>query len=201
MTVDVVIPTIPPRTELLARAVRSCEAQTLKPNKIITVLDEHWEGPSQMRNRGLEQVETEFVAFLDDDDELLPDHIQTCLSYANTFSADLVYPMFTRADHQDSIFRVDGASPFGRPFDERLRRAIESENNFIPVTVLIRTEMLRAVGGFPLRSSEEWPHHANEDWGLWRKLLAAGAVFVHAPYVTWTWHPHGVDRRSTRIRT
>lgn len=200
MTVDVVIPTILPRTELLARAVRSCEAQTTQPNKVITVLDEHWEGPSQTRNRGLADVESEFVAFLDDDDELLPFHLEVCLMYAEDLDADLVYPMFTREDRYNP-FRVDGASPFGRPFDDRLRRAIESENNFIPVTVLIRTEVVRAVGGFPLRNSDEWPHHANEDWGLWRKLLAVGAVFAHAPHVTWTWHPHGIDRRSSRIRT
>ncbi len=47
-------------------------------------------------------------------------------------------------------------------------------NNFIPITTLIRTELLKSVGGFPLLSSEEWPHPANEDWGCWKKLLNAG---------------------------
>jgi glycosyltransferase involved in cell wall biosynthesis len=199
-TVAVCVPTIPPRGELLTRALLSVENQTRQADQVVVQRDDDWEGPSQTRNRCLALVQDcEYTAWLDDDDEFLPNHLRLCLAAAVDNDADLVYPMFTRQDHLNP-FRVDHISPFGRPWDARLLKAIMEENNFIPVTTLIRTELLRSVGGFPLRLSEEWPHHANEDWGLWKKLLVAGAKFWHVPEVTWTWHPHGIDRRTARIR-
>lgn len=199
--VAVCIPTIPPRGELLTRALLSVEAQTRQADQVVVMRDDDWEGPSQTRNRCLDAVhDCEYTAWLDDDDELLPHHIEWCLAAALQHDADLVYPMFTREDHLNP-FRVDHVTPFDRPWDSRLRQAIMYENNFIPVTTLIRTEMLRAVGGFPLRNSERWPHSANEDWGLWKDLLNNDAKFVHVPEVTWTWHPHGIDRKTARMRT
>lgn len=197
-TVTVGIPHIESRTLLLDRALASVNSQTHAPDSIVVQLDMYREGPAVTRNRILDQVETDYVAWLDDDDEFLPHHLETCLKYAEAEDADLVYPWFKRHDGYDP-FKVDQASPFGRPFDERMREHILTRNNFIPIVTLIRTELLKEVGGFPQPWADDWPHPSNEDWGLWRRLLTANARFTHAPSETWLWHRHGIDRRSNRM--
>lgn len=193
-SVAVAIPSIDVRGELLRRALASVEEQTRVPEQIVVVIDEHRQGPSATRNACLDQVETDYVAWLDDDDYLYPEHLRLTMETASEHAADLVYPWFARQDGYDP-FRVDHQQVFRRPWDERLWEALMTENNFIPITTLIKVDMLRSVGGFPLPWSEDWPHPSNEDWGCWKRLLNAGATFAHCPHETWQWCPHGIDRR------
>lgn len=198
-TVAVCIPTIPPRGELLARALDSVERQTRTPDEVIVVMDEHRQGPSQTRNRCLEQVTSDYVAWLDDDDEFMPIHLEICMDAIGYAEADLVYPWFYRDDGFDPFEALMRRPVVGLEFDDELRYYLLHTNNFIPITTIIRTEKLREVGGFPDRRSERWPHPANEDWGCWKDLLNAGAKFVHTPHRTWHWHRHGIDRQSARM--
>lgn len=201
VTVTVGIPTIPPRGGLLMRALNSVWNQTRQPDEVFVEMDEHWTGPCETRNRILDRVTTDYVAWLDDDDELHPNHLDVLLRTAVSEDADLVYPWFTREDAIDPFETLMRRQLCGAPFDDSLRDYVLTTNNFIPITTLIRTSKLKEVGGFPLRNSDDWPHPANEDWGCWIRLLRAGARFVHAPYRTWHWHRHGIDRRSNRITT
>lgn len=178
--ITVVIATIEPRTgpgNLLERAVRSAgEAQTLKPARILVQVDADREGAAATRNRALEDVDTEYVAFLDDDDELLPDHLKLCGRAARLIGADVVYPGY------ECVGGADPVGCFGIPFDG----ALLEQRNFIPVTVLARTEAVRAAGGFQERPDE----HGDpcEDWGLWLAMHEQGATFYHLPRVTWRWN-------------
>lgn len=205
--VAVCVPTIPSREHLLRRAVGSIGRQDVRPNVQLVVqvaLDEAGDGAAATRNRAWRDVgdDVDWVAFLDDDDELGPDHVQLCLDRAVETDADLVYPWFTilnAAGHDVTASSdplrapVDGSyvSPYGVPFDDALRQEIMTRNNFIPVTVLVRRSLLVAVGGFPIPETPEWPETCCEDWGLWRRLLEAGARFEHLPRRTWIWHWHG----------
>ncbi len=179
--ITVVIPTHPGRERELDRAVASVQAQTM-PATILLELDRDREGAAATRNRGLAKVDTKWVAFLDDDDEMKPSHLRACLLHAGLSGADVVYPWFDGPDRMGC---------FGMPFDpEALRR-----RNYIPVTVLARTELVQAVGGF-----EDHPDELGdpcEDWGLWLKLLDAGATFSHLPLRTWIFHPGGTRGRAT----
>ncbi len=175
--VAVCIPTIPPRTRELHRAVASVKRQTVLPEAICMAIDEKREGAAATRNRAVDLATGEWIAFLDDDDEFLPHHIERCLQHAQDTGADLVYPWFEV---------VDGFDPLGcegRPFNEaNLRRY-----NYIPVTVLVRRELILAGGGFQNRSDgvggATW-----EDWNMWLALLDLGATFSHLPERTWRWH-------------
>lgn len=170
------IPTLPSRAEQLVRALWSVHGQTYPAADVHVVLDEHREGAAATRNRGLELVQTEWVAFLDDDDELKPHHLRACARHMALTDADLVYPGF------------DGEDPtgmFGKAFDPLLL----ARRNYIPVTVLTRTELVRAVGGFENHPDPDGK--PCEDWGLWLKLLDAGASFSHLPQRTWVWHLRG----------
>jgi glycosyltransferase involved in cell wall biosynthesis len=175
--ITVAIPTIPGRRELLHRAIDSVRAQT-HPTKIQVALDTNGEGAAATRNRALAQVDTEWVAFLDDDDELKPHHLKLCARHAVLTGADLVYPGF---DGEDDT------GMFGVPFDALLLR----RRNYIPVTVLVRTDLVRS--GFTPHPDE----YGNpcEDWGLWLKLLDAGARFSHLPQRTWIRNPGGTRGR------
>lgn len=186
MTITVVVATIPPRADLLARALASVATQTLPPAEVVVECDTDRLGAAATRNRALERVATEWVAFLDDDDELYPDHLRALARCARLTGTDVVYPGYD-AD-------VDPTGMFGVPFDPvLLRRA-----NYIPVTVLARTDAVRAAGGFqphPDRNGDPC-----EDWGLWLAMLDRGARFVHLPRRTWRWHNRGDSTRGRADR-
>lgn len=192
--VTVCIPSIPRRTAMLQEAVRSVQTQTGVGDPIIAVnLDTEGVGAARSRNAALESAKTKWVAFLDDDDLLYPQHLDVLTSYAEYQDADLVYPWFDLHEGVDPLAVRIGdryVSPFGLPFGPEHETHLRTEGNFIPVTVLVRRELLMDVGGFPLPYSEDWPHPTNEDWGCWRRLLDAGAKFAHAPERTWRWRWH-----------
>lgn len=172
--ITVVIPTLSDRTTL-ARAVASVEAQSL-PAAVLVEYDWEREGAAATRNRALAVVETEWTAFLDDDDVLKPNHLRACARHARLTGADVVYPGY------DVVGGDDPINCFGIPFDATLL----PRRNFIPVTTLCRTDLVRQVGGFQPHPDE----YGNpcEEWGLWLALVEAGARFSHLPQRTWVWH-------------
>ena len=190
--VTVVIAHIAEREELLYRAMASASKQTHPPEKIIVSLDDTGSGAATTRNSVLDQVDTEWIAWLDDDDELLPNHLEACLATARETGADLVYPYGEFVGGRDPLAVSYGGkwvNPFGVPFGPEQERHLRYAGNFIPVTNLVRTSMVKAVGGFPQPFSPEWPRDC-EDYGLLIKLLDHGAKFAHAPHVTWRYYFH-----------
>ncbi len=167
------------RNGMFARAVRSARRQSLPAERILAKLDLDGLGSAVTRNAALEQVETEWVAFLDSDDTLYPDHLAECWRYAD--QADLVYPWFDHPGRPD---------PFPGRFNARFAEPLLRLQNYIPITVLARTELVREVGGF--QSAMREPNGSfNDEYGLWLRMLDAGARFAHAPARTWRWNIHG----------
>lgn len=191
--VCVCVPTIPPRRRLLDRALRSITAQTRQPNVVSVVTDTDGRGAAWTRNQAWRATRAEWIAFLDDDDELYPHHLKR-LTDAISDEVDLIYPWFDLPVGIDPLaVRVNHVylSPFGLPFGEDHKRHILTEGNFIPVTVLVRRQLLEDVDGFPQPGSTRWEHNHCEDWGCWQDMLRAGARFHHVPERTWVWHWHG----------
>jgi glycosyltransferase involved in cell wall biosynthesis len=179
--ITVVIPTIDGREDLLKRAIASVEAQTLRAETVLVQHDPGRLGAATARNKALERVATEWVAWLDDDDELKPNHLRACLRHGWITGADVVYPGYDAVGD-------DPVDCFGSPFDPVLLR----RRNFIPVTTLCRTAAVKAVGGFQAHPDENGD--PCEDWGLWLALLDAGGMFSHLPQRTWIWHVIGGTR-------
>lgn len=182
-SITLIIPVHRARVEngMLRRALDSVGRQWGSP-RVLLPCDVDGEGSAAIRTRALADVETEWVAFLDSDDELDADHLLMLVGQQRMTNADVVYPWFKV---------VGGEDPwpdwFGREFDaEALRR----RDFMIPVTVLARTELVRAAGGFQADLSIAPPAQCDE-WGLWLRMLDLGARFVHVPHRTWTWHRHG----------
>lgn len=163
---------------MLERAAASVRAQTV-PVEHVLAEDIHHLGAAITRAHGLHLVETEWVAFLDSDDELDPDHIEQLLACAKESGADYVYPWFRV---------VGGTDPFpmfyGKPFDP-------DAPNSTTITILVRTELAKTVGFV----ADPTVQVAGEDFLFTKGCIAAGAKIVHLPRRSWTWH-HGAHNSS-----
>lgn len=195
LTVAVCVPTIPPRRELLERALASVAAQTLVPDDVVVVEDEHGAGAGTARNAAWQLAETDVVAFLDDDDELLPDHLELCVAALVAERADVAYPWFELVGWPDATeerpdplaTKVGGelVHPLGVPFGTEQAKHLR-EHAWIPATIVVRRDVLERVGGYPTAGSEEYERFNRcEDWALLNRLLDARARFVHVPKRTW----------------
>lgn len=200
--VTLIIPTIPKRSAYLSRAVASAGRQTLPPDAVVVPVDFSAAGAGPTRNIGTAMASTEWLAFMDDDDELAYNHIEDLLDIALETEADMVYPWFTPigADKSALMTVQDGelVDPEGVPFGEEQRQLLAAGpegdgRNFIPITYLIRRSMFQDLGGFPATMSESWPHPANEDWAFLIKLARSDARIVHLNSRTWFWNFHSLS--------
>lgn len=185
--VTVCIATIPPRAKHLRKALGSVVVQTLQPAAIIVEYDHGKTGAPHTKNRALARVTTEWAAFLDDDDQFMPEHLEKLRTAAVEHDADVVYSrpyIPQREDHEDPSGR------HGLPFDAaELRR-----RSYIQTTSLVRADMMRAAGGFqiPPREKHYIPQVADyDDWGAWLAMLDLGARFHHVNEQTFIWNHWG----------
>jgi glycosyltransferase involved in cell wall biosynthesis len=181
--VTVVIPTIPVRRDMLMRALNSVMSQYRLPDAIIVVTDLRHEGSYVTRNRALQMVKTEWVAFLDDDDEMLPDHLEQLMDCVYE-GVDVIYTgcrVINQSGH-DLPAREEWGR-FGLPFDADLLR----DHSWLPVTSLCRTELAQRSAFIPHSGTNY------DDWGFYVGMLDQGAKFLHYPVVTWIWHHHGTN--------
>jgi glycosyl transferase family 2 len=178
--VTLIMPHIGTRKHEYVRALKSVAAQNHPPEVFIVRTDYEHIGAARMRNIMLEHVDTEWVAFVDDDDVLGATHLST-LTAATKTGADVYYPGY------DVIGGHDIYQRFGLPFDADVLR----DHSYIPVTSLIRTQLVLDVHGFGTVMGQ--PNHY-EDWGLYLKLLNIGAKFEHVSVKTWEWYHWGEGR-------
>lgn len=182
--VTVVIPHIPTRSFELTRAVSSVAVQTHQPENIVITIDKKHDGSAATRNRALYEITTGWVAFLDDDDEFLPEHLEILMRYALREGATVVYSGCKVVDAQGSTIPLqDEWGRFGQKFDSDLLK----QKSYIPVTSLVHTGLARqALFGPPAGVETDY-----DDWGFYLRLLELGGTFLHVPEVTWIWHHHG----------
>lgn len=176
------------RKTQLARALTSVMNQTFPVDQIVVNVDYERLGASGNRNKAWKAATSDWIAFLDDDDELDSNHIQVLVDHAAKTGADIVFP-WHRIVVDGTKDGPDILGSRGIP-DEDIVPEL-SKRNFIPINVLVRRAALEAVGGFPEPLSESWPHADCEDWGCWLRLADAGFKFSHTPEITWTWHHWG----------
>lgn len=187
--VTVVIPTIRPRRHLLGRALDSVSRQTIMPHLAIEVVeDTEHAGAAVTRQRGLARVTTPWVAFLDDDDELMPNHLLDLFTHAIDHQADYAYSWFMIKDREGNEHPEWDPFPdsFGRPWDPD--SPVQTT-----ITTLVRTELAQAVGFDTVPDGEMLPdgHRRGEDYRFTMGCQAAGGVISHLPARTWWWYHHG----------
>lgn len=172
LEVTVITPTLIGREDMLADCVASIQNQILPPVAHLVAQDFFKRGPAYIRNSLVERADTEWVAFIDDDDFAEPDWLDTLVRVR----ADVVY----------SAFHIEGDAPSAF-YDVSMAHVPDLESlrkqNTIPVTALVRREAFLDVGGFPLDAKYE-------DHELWIKLMSAGYRFrkINAPLWTYRFH-------------
>lgn len=227
--ITVVTPTIPPRVKMLRRATASVDAASNlmnelypeTPVELITVTDYSRRGAAYTRHIGLTDVTTEWVAFLDDDDEMHADHLTALYGSALEHNADYLWSRFQiimprGAWHECPPPRCSNINMPHRMVDSRKvehfitemhayqgpqflgDKAFSQWDDNDPcqttITTLVRTELARQAGGFLQFKDDGQTVDGNrrgEDHEFTMRCRAAGGVFRHVPRVTWDWHHHG----------
>lgn len=167
MSLTLVTATLPERANLLREMLQSVTEQTVPPACHIVMRD-LGAGFVDTVNRAVAMVDTEFFCLVDDDDLLLPDHVQLL---AGNLSADIVWSWceVTGRDWNPNA----GYSP-GRLLFE----------NYIPSNMAMRTSLWRGLGGY--RGGVGHP-----DWDMLQRCEQAGASFLNLTEVTWVYRFHG----------
>lgn len=175
--ITVAIPAHPGRAHngLLARALSSIDRQILLPDAVSVTMDNGREGAPDTRQRALESVATEWVAFLDSDDEMLPQHLERLMACAYETNADYVFSYFVRSQGGDPL------GHFGKVFDP-------VNPHQTTITTLCRTSLAQEARFESDDPSN--PNRSGEDWRFTLRCIDLGARIVHLPEETWIWHRH-----------
>jgi hypothetical protein len=165
----------------IERAVQSALEQTVQDIEIVVVDDgsvepvvidvtdprvrvdrlDHSRGPNGARNRGIELARGRWTTFLDDDDRIHPHHVESLLAGAR--SSDLPPPVAAMGpveavDQSGRRIEIRGHMP---PLPRGAGRYVVRNGHRgrgFSGTLLVPTEVLRAVGGFDERF-RAWESH------------------------------------------
>jgi len=177
----------------LARALRSVEAQTYSDYEIVLVDDgstdrtaeiarsfekvryvhQDHRGEAEARRRGLEESQGELVAFLDADDEWLPEKLERQIAFMDERRSEFSYTdsYCTKGGKRVRYSKLapswDGQILVPL-LEEWLEHAFITNNS-----VIASKDLLRSVGGFDC----EAPFRSNTDYGLWLRVALAGTRF------------------------
>lgn len=200
------------RRDACRRAVASALGQTLPPLEVIVVDDGSRDGthavlsdwaaedprlrvlhpaapagrPAPPRNRGIAVARGTWLAFLDDDDEWLPDKLERQEPWL---------------EHVDVVAGNALAGMRERPYFPNApaqrwatRQELLRTNPIVTSTSLARRDLVLAAGGFP---EEPWMRGI-EDYALWLAMVDLGArlVVLGAPLIRYA--EHGDARLSGR---
>lgn len=186
-TIAVCIPSIPIRPKLLNRALRSVLQQTYRAHEICVAVDSYAEGAWTTRNRAVMQTTSacEWVAFLDDDDEFLPHHLDHLVAIATETEADLVHSWFEV---------VGGSDPFPQHRGKQYHPYPHDNHHCFPITYMVKRDLLfearEKMGGF-LPDDPGFGAWEHQDMPLidcmWE--LSDGN-FYGSPVTTWRYHHH-----------
>lgn len=188
------------RPALLRRALASVASQRVAPDEVVIVNDGGTDpadslavllpgvrnaivtfpasvGRTRAAQAGLEEASGRFVCFLDDDDELLPGHLEGLLATLERTGAQVAYGDVECVEESASGERVR-TTVLGGPFDFARMRF---ENTIPLMALLFDRELALESGGF----DTALPYF--EDWDLLLRL-AAVTPFAHCPAVTAVYH-------------
>lgn len=189
ITITAVIPTHK-RPRLLKRAIESVLTQTLAVDEIIVVDDagcaeseaivkgfnnellkyihnEDGQGASSSRNLGAKLAKSEFVAFLDDDDEWLPTKLEKQSKLIRSGNLDACFSQL-QIKYENTDISYATKSKKGKNYITDILM-----ENYIGGTIssVIKKQAFLDVGGFDIN------YKAREEYDLWIKLITNNYSF------------------------
>lgn len=170
----IIIPVSPEHMHTVAHAIASAQAQTL-PVDVLVITDDERRGTAWARNRGIEQVTTEFVVFLDADDTLMPTFLERCWQ-AFQQTGRYIYTDFI--DQHGKLYAMPECAWVN--------------DQWHGVTALIPTAWVRAVDGF-----DETLRTGGEDSEFFLHLCTTGHCGARLPEPLFV-YTNAPDTRSKR---
>ena len=195
------------KEDTIERTVRSVLNQTIQDFEIIVVNDGSVDngpnvvknfgdprihvihqqnlGVSAARNRGIEEAEHGLIAFLDADDEWLPDFLEIICHLIKSFPQCVLYGtryLFGSPDGKTRPCLIRGLDDgFSGVFSDYFGIASKSEPPIHTSSVVVRRFAINAVGGFPLEIK------TGEDLLTWARLACSGkiAYTMHLGSIFW----------------
>ncbi|HHB93509.1 MAG TPA: glycosyltransferase [Thioploca sp.] len=199
LTIAIIIRT-KDRPHLLTRSLQSLADQKLQPNEIIVVNDgginveniitdfpnlniclvnnDNNLGRAAAGNQGVQATTCDVIGFLDDDDRLLPDHLQRLTTAISSFDAKVVYSgcRLLKRDllGEQVILQEQTIGQFNEVYDSKRL----SYENYIPlINLLIERKLWDKIGGF------DETFDMFEDWDMLLRL-SKHTSFYHVDYIT-----------------
>ncbi len=153
--ISAIIPTCN-RPELLQRAVASVRAQTYKDFELIVIDDAGGHGGGWARNQGIKQAQGNYIAFLDDDDEWMPEKLEIQHELLKNTPADIGFSFTSVVNAYDDHAEI---TTVDQGIADYHRRVLENFKEFLNVTLMFKKHVLDEVGGY----DESFPNHQETD--------------------------------------
>jgi GT2 family glycosyltransferase/SAM-dependent methyltransferase/Flp pilus assembly protein TadD len=217
-TVSVIVPTCN-RPDRLREALQSVLAQSYRDFEVIVVNDgavdvgaavdalntdgritlikhDRNRGLAAARNTGLRMARGKYIAYLDDDDRYLPDHLETLVTALRKGLYKVAYSDAWRVHERcerERYVEVGRDLPYSQDFS--LPRLLVG--NYFPVLCVMHERSCMDEVGFFDESL-----FAHEDWDLWIRM-AEKFPFLHIKKVTaeFTWRTDGSSMTSSTRHT
>lgn len=190
--IEVIVVNDAPEDEKLSDEIR--EMLNGYDKEIQYLVSEKSMGPCGARNLGLKQAKGEYVAFLDDDDEWLPQKLEVQFKRIKEKNVALVYCSHYSISDKGKIRLIEEPLAMegihNNAFESLLRC------NFIGSTSypLLRTKILEEVGGF----NEDI--ESSQDHELWLRIAQEHAVFyVKEPLVRLYSGGDSISRNKSKV--
>ena len=211
MSISVVIPAYN-ASRYLAATLNSILAQTLPADEILVIDDGSRDdtatiaesfgppvrvirrtnvGQAASRNFGVQQAQSEWIAFLDADDLWEPTKLARQMEeLARNLDASLCYTARVDFTEEDGVIKLGRVMPVPPPAD--LRQALFRNTTFMPSSTILRRSMFLAAGGFDSK------YKIIEDWDLWLRLLRDNTVFAacNEPLLLYRLHLDSVSHNA-----
>ena len=154
-----------------------------KDPRIRVIRHESPQGVSVARNRGIDEAQGAWLAFLDDDDLWAPDKLARQISAARACRAQWVYVGHVNINYRN---QVTGGAP---PLSPELLLSELPQHNVVPggcSGVLVSREAVERAGRF------DTGMQPMADWDLWLRLAQVGSP-AHVPHPLVAYRLHGAQ--------
>lgn len=158
------------RPTMLQECIWSVRDQLVHPRCHHIELDEG-AGFSATANLAVQCVQTEFFNFVDDDDLILPNHLQVMGEALDANPTVDIVHTFCEVKGRDITF------------NEPYQPGLVQLRPYIPSNLMMRTSLFRQLGGYG--------EMFNPDWDFMKRAETYGAVFLTVPVITWVYRFHG----------
>ena len=153
-------------------------------------------GQSAARNHGVSLATTDWIAFVDQDDVWLPNHLEEMAqAIQRRTDADLCYSGRRELVHDQGGGEPHLSEPVKLPGEDALASVMIDRCPFQPSSTAVRRSTLLRVGGW------NSAFDSVEDWDLWLRLLGEGSRAVYTGKVTMHYriHPGAATNQPVRV--